>query len=155
MLLVALVVQVIQEVRNVLVVQDLKDQAVQDILEDLKDHLALLDRRRDLKDLVQVILVDHLQDFQDNLRDPLVRRVQAASRVHRVVVRKALVAQVDIPVVDQAAHRFQVDLLDQEVFLGNLGRWVRRSRRKVLRSQIVSTCLRGLDKYEAKLSIGI
>jgi len=74
-----------------------------------------------------------------------------ASRVHRVVVRKDLVAQVDIPAVDQAVQHSQ---LGQEVFLEN-PRQVRRSRHKALRSQIVSTCRRGLDKQEAKLSIGI
>lgn len=93
-------------------------------------------------------------DIQDNLKDLLVRRVQAASREHRVVVRKDLVAQVDIPAVDQAVQHSQVGLLGQEVSLEN-PRPVRHSHRKALRSQIVSTCRRGLDKHEAKLSISI
>lgn len=133
--------------------KDLKGQVNQDILEDLKDLPDLLDHRRDLKDLVVRDIqdqVDHLQDIQDNLKDPLVHKVQATSWVHQVV-RKDLVAQMDIPAVDQVVQRSQVGLLGQEVSLENPRR-VRRSHRKDQRNLIVSTCRRGLVKHEAKLT---
>lgn len=136
-----------------------------DILEDLRDHLVLLDRR-DLKDLmvraVTQDLADQLQDIQAvNLRDQEDRReVQVAIQV-LVVDRKDLMVQGDIlQAADQAVHRFPVDPVDlvdpvdhpdQEVFQKNLRR-ARRSHRKVPRSQIVSTCHRELDNHESKRS---
>lgn len=124
-------------------------------MEDLKDLLGLL-AHQDLKDLVVRVIrdrVDYLQNIQHNLKDLLVHKAQAF-QVHRVVVHKDQAVKMDIPAVDQVVHRFQVGLLGQEVSLENPRR-VRRSSRKVLRSQIVSTCRHGLDKHEAKLSIGV
>lgn len=74
-----------------------------------------------------------------DLKDRLVRKVRVASQVHLVLV----VDLVDILAVDRVAHRFP----RQE----NLAQ-VRHSHRRVLQSQIVSTCRRGLDNHEIKRS---
>lgn len=91
---------------------------------------------------------DHLQDIpMANLKDLLDRRATQV-QVHQVVVLKDLVDQADIPVVDQAAHHSQVDQAD---LLNQASGRVHHS----LRSQIVSTCRRGLDNCEAKLPANI
>ena len=112
------------------------------------------------------VQADHLQDIQvASLKDLLDRRAIQV-QVHRVVVHKDLpdrratqvqvhrvvdlVDLADIPAVDQAVRHSQVDqadLLNQEQ--------VHHSRRKALRSQIVSTCHHGLDNCEAKLPANI